>query len=146
MGKRMHHLSPLLLIFTVRVMVSTLPSKASCLIAPFSHLLPGTAAGKSPNSSQRSVGHVCSHMRREFETGACRRGLFSKGSAEDVLRGWGVERALCALVWVSPPWDTAGGLEPGDGIHKDFVFRQQHKQDRFFFLCVFACGYETEKR
>lgn len=80
-------------------------------LPPFSHLLPGTAAGKSPKSSQRSVRHVCSHMRREHETrwgrGACRCGLFSKGSAEDVLRGWGVERALCTPVWISPRWDTA---------------------------------------
>lgn len=109
---------------------------------PPSHLLPGTATGKSPKSSQWSVGHVCSHMRREFETGACRRGLFSKGSAEDVLRGWGVERALCAMVWVSPPWDTAGGWGWGGVVESGCLDNSTNKIDCYFSVCICMCAWD----
>lgn len=55
---------------------------------------------------------------------------------------WEVEelRELSAL-WFGfhlPGMQPGGwGSEPGDGVRKDFVFRQQYKQDTFFFsVCI----------
>lgn len=102
-------------------------------VMPFSHLLPGTAAGETPKSSQQRMGHVCSHM-RECETGGLR-GLFSKGSAENVLRGWGVERALCTLVWVSPPWTLLGGWGLELGGWQGFC---TDNGKEYYFLCIYC--------
>lgn len=90
---------------------------------------PGTAAGKfcSASSQRSATGAVCLlAMRvRGLRRGGCRGswggrqggcpcGLFSKGSAENVLRGRGAERDELSVscLGFSPPRDAAG---PGRG-------------------------------
>lgn len=77
-------------------MVSTLPREASSLIVAI--LTSASWNSGREVSLQRAPSGVWGMCARiwgaSLRRGACRRGLFSKGFAEDVLRGWGVERAL----------------------------------------------------
>lgn len=125
---------------TVRVMVSTLPSETTCLIAAI-----------LTSASWNSGGEVSKELPAECEACvlACgeglRRGLpawfIFKGECWECverLRSW--ESSLRSGLGFTSLGHCRGFGVKSWGAGKDFVFRQQHKQGRILFsTCMCVC-------